>query len=93
MPVTINGNGSITGLTAGGLPAVAKILPMVRSQVQNQQGGWNNQLADNSVTHAKTTGFQRRIATVTLPTNTDGYVHNVTTGVKKIEKILSEVQQ
>ena len=85
MPIQINGSaGTITGITAGGLPAVA-VTPADGSITTAK-------LADNAVTPAKSSGFQRRISTaVTLPTNTDGYVHNVTTGVKKIEIIMSEV--
>tara|TARA_B100000902_G_scaffold371162_1_gene396937 strand:- start:1976 stop:2623 length:648 start_codon:yes stop_codon:yes gene_type:complete len=86
MPVTINGDGTITGYT----PPIADG-SITSAKLANGAVG-TTQLANNSVTSAKTTGFQRRISTsVTLPTNTDGYVHNVTTGVKKIEIILSEV--
>ena len=86
MPVTINGDGTITGYT----PPIADG-SITSAKLANGAVG-TTQLADNSVTSAKSTGFQRRISTsVTLPTNTDGYVHNVTTGVKKIEIILSEV--
>ena len=57
MPVTINGNGSITGLTAGGLPAVA-VTPAdgsITSAKLASGAVGTPQLADNSVTHAKTT--------------------------------------
>ena len=84
MAITINGNGTITGITAGGLPAVA-VTPADGSITTAK-------LANNAVTHAKSTGLQRRISTtVTLPTNTDRYDHTVTAGVKKIELLLNNV--
>jgi hypothetical protein len=85
MSVTINGNGTITGYdpVPNGSITTAKL-------ASNAVATGN--IADNAVTTAKTTGLQRRIATaVTLPTNSDGYVHNVTAGVKKIEIVMSEV--
>ena len=83
MAITINGNGTITGITAGGLPAVA-VTPADGSITTAK-------LANNAVTHAKSTGLQRRISTgpITLPTNTDRYDHTVTAGVKKIELLLN----
>ena len=97
MPVTINGDGSITGLSVGGLPNGTVDADTLASNAVTTVKIANDavataKIANNAVTSAKSTGLQRRIATsVTLPTNTDGYVHNVTTGVKKIEIILSEV--
>ena len=77
MPITLNGNGTITGLAVGGLPD-----GVVDTDT----------LANNAVTTAKSTGLQRRISTsLTLPTDAGNITHNVTTGVKKIEIILSDV--
>ena len=75
MSITINGNGTITGYD-----------PVPNGSITTAK------IADNAVTTAKTTGLQRRIATaITLPTNAGNIIHNVTTGVKKIEIVLSEV--
>jgi hypothetical protein len=78
MAISINGStGIITGVAVGGLPNGIVDTDM---------------LANNAVTPAKSSGFQRRISTsLTLPTNTGEVTHNVTTGVKKIEIILSDV--
>ena len=83
MPVTINGDGSITGLTAGGLPAVA-VTPADGSITTAK-------LANNAVTHAKSTGLQRRISTtVTLPA-ANSTTHNITSGTKQIDILVSNV--
>ena len=77
MPITLNGNGTITGLAVGGLPD-----GVVDTDT----------LANNAVTTAKSTGLQRRISTsLTLPTDAGNITHNVTTGVKKIEIILTKM--
>ncbi len=76
MAITINGNGTITGYTP----------PVADGSITSAK------LAANSVNHTHTTGLQRRIVTaVTLPTNALEITHNVTTGVKKIEIVLSDV--
>ena len=57
MPVTINGNGSITGLAVGGLPNGTVDADTLASNAVTTV-----KLADNSVTHAKSTGLYRRIS-------------------------------
>ena len=86
MPVTINGNGSITGLSVGGLPNGTVDADTLASNAVTTV-----KLADNSVTHAKSTGLQRRISTG--PTTLTGSVmyFNVTAGVKKIELFFTNV--
>ena len=77
MAIQINGDGTITGINVGGLPDGIVDTDM---------------LANNAVTTAKSTGLQRRISTaLTLPTNAGQIIHNVTSGVKKIEVLLSNV--
>ena len=78
MAISIDGsNNTISGLAVGGLPNGVVDTDM---------------LANNAVTPAKSSGFQRRISTsLTLPTDAGETIHNVTTGVKKIEIILSDV--
>ena len=84
MAITINGNGTITGIIAGGLPSVA-VTPADGSITTAK-------LANNAVTTAKTTGLQRRVSTtITLPTDAGEITHNITTGVKKIEIVLAGV--
>ena len=80
MPVTINGNGHISGLAVGGLPNGT-----VDADTLATNSVTTVKLADNSVTHAKSTGLQRRISTG--PTTMSGSLVtlNVTAGVKKIE--------
>ena len=86
MPVTINGNGHISGLAVGGLPNGT-----VDADTLATNSVTTAKLNDNSVTHAKTTGFQRRISTtVTLPA-ANSITHNITTGTKKIEILISDV--
>ena len=85
MPITINGDGTITGYT----PPIADG-SITSAKLANGAVG-TTQLAANSVTHAKTTGLQRRISTtVTLPA-ANSTTHNITTGVKKIEILVSRV--
>tara|TARA_Y100000816_G_scaffold256261_1_gene209629 strand:+ start:266 stop:907 length:642 start_codon:yes stop_codon:yes gene_type:complete len=85
MPITINGDGTITGYT----PPIADG-SITSAKLANGAVGTTH-LAANSVTHAKTTGLQRRISTtVTLPA-ANSTTHNITTGVKKIEILVSRV--
>ena len=86
MPVTINGNGHISGLVVGGLPNGTVDADTLASNAVTTV-----KLADNSVTHAKSTGLQRRISTG--PTTLTGSVmyFNVTAGVKKIELFFTNV--
>ena len=85
MPVTINGDGTITGYT----PPIADG-SITSAKLANGAVGTTH-LAANSVTHAKTTGLQRRISTtVTLPA-ANSITHNITTGAKKIEILVSDV--
>ena len=86
MPVTINGNGHISGLVVGGLPNGT-----VDADTLATNSVTTVKLADNSVTHAKSTGLQRRISTG--PTTMSGSLMtlNVTAGVKKIELFFTNV--
>ena len=86
MPVTINGNGHISGLVVGGLPNGTVDADTLASNAVTTV-----KLADNSVTHAKSTGLQRRISTG--PTTMSGSLVtlNVTAGVKKIELFFTNV--
>jgi|TARA_Y100000052_G_C2941955_1_gene81239 hypothetical protein len=85
MPITINGDGTITGYT----PPIADG-SITSAKIANGAVGTTH-LAANSVTHAKTTGLQRRISTtVTLPA-ANSITHNITTGTKKIEILVSNV--
>ena len=85
MPITINGDGTITGYT----PPIADG-SITSAKLANGAVGTTH-LAANSVTHAKTTGLQRRISTtVTLPA-ANSITHNITTGTKKIEILVSDV--
>ena len=86
MPVTINGNGHISGLAVGGLPNGT-----VDADTLATNSVTTVKLADNSVTHAKSTGLQRRISTG--PTTMSGSLVtlNVTAGVKKIELFFTNV--
>ena len=86
MPITINGNGHISGLVVGGLPNGTVDADTLASNAVTTV-----KLADNSVTHAKSTGLQRRISTG--PTTLTGSVmyFNVTAGVKKIELFFTNV--
>ena len=79
MPVTINGNGSITGLSVGGLPNGTVDADTLASNAVTTV-----KLADNSVTHAKSTGLQRRISTAKALAGEVSVNHTITTGVKKI---------
>jgi len=86
MPVTINGNGSITGLSVGGLPNGT-----VDADTLATNSVTTVKIDNNAVTHAKSTGLQRRISTtVTLPA-ANSITHNITTGTKKIEILVSDV--
>ena len=94
MAITINGNGTITGISAGGLPDGSVTAATLASGAAVPADGsiTTAKLANDAVTHAKSTGLQRRIVTaVTLPTNALEITHNVTAGVKKIEVIMAEV--
>ena len=87
MPIVINGSGTVTGISVGGLPDGIVDTDMIAANAVATA-----KIANNAVTTAKSTGLQRRIATsITLPTNAGEVVHNVTAGVKKIEIILAEV--
>jgi len=82
MPITINGDGTITGYT----PPIADG-SITSAKLANGAVG-TTQLADNSVTHAKTTGLQRRITSSPISLSGAGdHVFNITSGVKKIELI------
>ena len=77
MAIQINGDGTITGINVGGLPDGIVDTDMI---------------ANNAVTTAKSTGLQRRVSTaLTLPTDAGQITHNLTSGVKKIEILLSNV--
>ena len=79
MPVTINGNGSITGLAVGGLPdgCVDADTLAAGAAVPADGSITTAKLANNAVTHAKSTGLQRRISTtVTLPA-ANSITHNL----------------
>jgi len=77
MPISINGNGTITGISTGGLPDGCVD---------------TDTIANNAVTSTKSSGLQRRISTtVTAPTGADNITHTITAGVKKIDVILSNV--
>ena len=94
MAITINGNGTITGISAGGLPDGSVTAATLASGAAVPADGsiTTAKLADNAVTTAKTTGLQRRVSTtITLPTDAGEITHNVTTGVKKIEIVLANV--
>ena len=86
MPVTINGNGSITGLAVGGLPNGTVDADTLASNAVTTV-----KLADNSVTHAKSTGLQRRISTGPTTLSGSSVTVNVTAGVKKIELFFTNV--
>ena len=86
MPVTINGNGSITGLAVGGLPNGT-----VDADTLATNSVTTVKLADNSVTHAKSTGLQRRISTGPTTLSGSSVTVNVTAGVKKIELFFTNV--
>ena len=80
MPVTINGNGSITGLSVGGLPNGTVDADTLASNAVTTA-----KLANNSVDYTKTTGLQRRISTGPNALSGSSFAFTVTTGVKKIE--------
>ena len=85
MPITINGDGTITGYT----PPIADG-SITSAKLANGAVG-TTQLADNSVTHAKTTGLQRRIVSSPISLSGNGDItHMLTTGVKKIELIFQD---
>ena len=76
MAITLNGNGTVTGISVGGLPD-----GIVDTDT----------LANNAITSAKSTGLQRRISTtVTLPAATST-THNITSGTKQIDILVSNV--
>ena len=86
MPVTINGNGHISGLVVGGLPNGT-----VDADTLASNSVTTVKIDNNAITHAKSTGLQRRISTtVTLPA-ANSITHNITTGTKKIEILVSRV--
>lgn len=71
MSITINGNGTITGISVGGLPDGIVDTDMI---------------AANAVTSAKTTGFQRRSISSPLSLAGAGdYTVNLTSGVRQFE--------
>ena len=73
MAIQINGNGTITGISVGGLPDGIVDTDM---------------LAANAVTSAKTTGFQRRSISSPLSLNGAGdHTVNLTSGVRQFELI------
>ena len=87
MAIQINGNGTITGISVGGLPD-----GIVDTDMLAANSVATAKIADNAVTTAKSTGLQRRVSTaLTLPTNAGEITHNLTSGVKKIEILLSNV--
>ena len=87
MAIQINGNGTITGISVGGLPD-----GIVDTDMLATNAVATAKIADNAVTTAKSTGLQRRVSTaLTLPTNAGEITHNLTSGVKKIEILLSNV--
>ena len=87
MAIQINGDGTITGISVGGLPD-----GIVDTDMLANNAVATGKIADNAVTTAKSSGLQRRVSTaLTLPTNAGEITHNVTSGVKKIEILLSNV--
>ena len=94
MPVTINGDGSITGLAVGGLPdgCVDADTLAAGAAVPADGSITTAKLANNAVTYAKSTGLQRRISTtVTLPTNAGQIIQSITSGTKQIDILVSNV--
>ena len=86
MPVTINGDGSITGLSVGGLPNGTVDADTLASNAVTTV-----KIANNAVTSAKSTGLQRRISTGPIALAGESSVsHTVTTGVKKIEILVQD---
>ena len=82
MPITINGDGTITGYT----PPIADG-SITSAKLANGAVG-TTQLADNSVTHAKTTGLQRRITSSAISLSGAGdHTFNITSGVRQIDII------
>ena len=93
MPITINGSGSITGLAVGGLPdgCVDADTLAAGAAVPADGSITTAKLANNAVTHAKSTGLQRRISTtVTLPA-AKSITHTITSGTKQIDILVSNV--
>ncbi len=70
MPISINGNGTITGISTGGLPDGCVD---------------TDTLANNAVTSAKSTGLQRRITTGPTNMSGSSVTFTLTAGVKQIE--------
>lgn len=76
MAITLNGNGTVTGISVGGLP---------NGIVDTDT------LANNAVTSAKSSGLQRRISTgPTALAGNSSLTHTVTAGVKKIEVLFQD---
>lgn len=73
MAIQINGNGTITGISVGGLPDGIVDTDMI---------------AANAITSAKTTGFQRRSISSPLSLSGSGdHTVNLTSGVRQFELI------
>ena len=74
MAIQINGNGTITGISVGGLPNGIVDTDMI---------------AANAVTSAKTSGFQRRtISSPVTLSGAGDHTFNLTSGVRQFEIIL-----
>ena len=83
MSITINGNGTITGISVGGLPD-----GIVDTDMLATNAVATAKIANNAVTSAKTSEFQRR--TISSPVSLNGagdHIFNLTSGVRSIEII------
>ena len=77
MAIQINGNGTITGISVGGLPDGIVDTDMI---------------AANAITSAKTSGFQRRTISSPVSLSGAGdHTFNLTSGVKQFEILLENV--